>query len=41
MDMDRAGERGLNNTVLRTAENTTPTTFRSFAEESIKPAVTG
>ncbi|MEU0796384.1 NAD(P)H-binding protein [Amycolatopsis sp. NPDC005961] len=39
MDMDRAGERGINNTTPRTAENTTPTTFREFAEETVKPAV--
>lgn len=39
MDMDLAGERGINNTVSRTAANTTPTTFREFAEETVKPAV--
>jgi uncharacterized protein YbjT (DUF2867 family) len=39
MDMDLAGERGINNTTSRTAENTTPTTFRAFAEETVKPAV--
>ena len=37
--MDIAGERGINNAVARTAENTTPTTFRAFAEESVKPVV--
>jgi uncharacterized protein YbjT (DUF2867 family) len=41
MDMDLAGERGINNATPRTAENTTPTTFREFAEETIKPAVAG
>ena len=41
MDMDLAGERGINNTTPRTAENTTPTTFREFAEETVKPAVAG
>ncbi|MEV4567573.1 NAD(P)H-binding protein [Nonomuraea sp. NPDC049419] len=41
MDMDLAGERGINNAVPRTAELTTPTTFRAFAEEVIRPAVTG
>ncbi|KAB8182801.1 NAD(P)H-binding protein [Microbispora catharanthi] len=39
MDMDLAGERGINNATPRTAESTTPTTFREFAEEAIKPAV--
>jgi uncharacterized protein YbjT (DUF2867 family) len=39
MDMDLAGERGINNATPRTAENTTPTTFREFAEETVKPAV--
>ncbi|MBO0804849.1 MAG: NAD(P)H-binding protein [Nocardiopsaceae bacterium] len=41
MDMDLACERGINNGTPRTAANTTPTTFREFAEETIKPAVTG
>jgi uncharacterized protein YbjT (DUF2867 family) len=40
MDMDLAGERGINNAVPRTTANTTPTTFREFAEDTIKPAVT-
>lgn len=39
IDMDVAGERGINNATPRTAENTTPTTFREFAEQFIKPAV--
>jgi uncharacterized protein YbjT (DUF2867 family) len=39
MDMDLAGERGINNATPRTTENTTPTTFREFAEEAVKPAV--
>ncbi|TDP96450.1 hypothetical protein [Labedaea rhizosphaerae] len=39
LDMDLAAERGINNTVPRTTGNTTPTTFREFAEEAIKPAV--
>ncbi|WP_439381268.1 NmrA family NAD(P)-binding protein [Amycolatopsis lexingtonensis] len=38
MDMDVAGERGINNAIPRTAGNTTPTTFRQFAEETVKPA---
>ncbi|TVT60225.1 nucleoside-diphosphate sugar epimerase [Amycolatopsis rhizosphaerae] len=41
IDMDVAGERGINNTTPRTTENTTPTTFRQFARETVKPAVTG
>jgi uncharacterized protein YbjT (DUF2867 family) len=39
VDMDRAGERGINNAIPRTAENTTPTTFRAFAEEAIAPVL--
>ena len=39
MDMDLAGERGITKAVPRTAGNTTPTTFREFAEEAVKPAV--
>jgi uncharacterized protein YbjT (DUF2867 family) len=39
MDMDLAGERGINNATPRTAANTTPTTFREFAVEAVKPAV--
>jgi uncharacterized protein YbjT (DUF2867 family) len=39
MDMDLAGERGINNATRRTAANTTPTTFREFAVEAVKPAV--
>ncbi|GAA5063937.1 uncharacterized protein YbjT (DUF2867 family) [Thermocatellispora tengchongensis] len=39
MDMDLAGERGINNATPRTAAHTTPTTFREFAEETIKPAM--
>lgn len=39
IDMDIAGERGINNGIPRTAANTTPTTFRAFAEEAVKPAV--
>jgi uncharacterized protein YbjT (DUF2867 family) len=41
IDMDVAGERGINNATPRTAENTTPTTFREFAEEIVRPAMTG
>ena len=39
MAMDIAGEQGINNATPRTAENTTPTTFREFVEETVKPAV--
>ncbi|MFJ9153458.1 NAD(P)H-binding protein [Streptomyces sp. NPDC102270] len=39
MDMDLAGERGINNAMPRTAGNTTPTTFREFAAETVKPAL--
>lgn len=39
IDMDVAGERGINHTVARTAESTTRTTFREFAEEGFKAAV--
>lgn len=39
VDMDLAAERGINNATRRTPENTTPTTFRAFAEETVKPAV--
>jgi uncharacterized protein YbjT (DUF2867 family) len=39
MDMDLAGERGINNASPRTDANTTPTTFREFAVEAVKPAV--
>ncbi|WP_290055592.1 hypothetical protein [Amycolatopsis solani] len=40
VDMDLAAERGINNATPRTPENTTPTTFREFAAETVKPAVT-
>ncbi len=38
IDMGAAKENGLDLVVPRTPENTTPTTFRRFAEEVIKPA---
>jgi uncharacterized protein YbjT (DUF2867 family) len=41
IDMDVAGERGINNATPRTAGNTTPTTFREFAVETLKPALAG
>lgn len=39
IDMDIAGERGINNHAARTRENSTRTTFRSFAEDALKPAL--
>jgi uncharacterized protein YbjT (DUF2867 family) len=39
IDMDIAKERGIDLAVTRTAENTTPTTFRQFAEDVLVPAV--
>ncbi len=41
IDMNAAKDNGLDNTVLRTAENSTPTSFRRWAEEVLKPAVQG
>ncbi len=38
-DMAAAKNEGLDKTVLRTAENCTPTTFRQWCEEVLKPAV--
>jgi uncharacterized protein YbjT (DUF2867 family) len=38
MDMQAAKDNGLDNTETRTAENTTPTTFRQWCEEVLKPA---
>ncbi|QKV73538.1 NAD(P)H-binding protein [Amycolatopsis sp. Hca4] len=38
VDMDVAAERGINHGTARTAGNTTPTTFREFAEETLEPA---
>lgn len=39
LDMDLAVEHGLDNGLPRTPENATPTTFRQWAEEVLKPAV--
>jgi uncharacterized protein YbjT (DUF2867 family) len=39
IDMSVAAERGLNNALLRTPENTTPTSFRAFAQETLVPAL--
>jgi uncharacterized protein YbjT (DUF2867 family) len=40
-DMVRAKSDGLDNGETRTAQNTTPTSFRQWCEEVLKPAVTG
>lgn len=39
IDMDVAKESGIDMTVPRTPQNTTPTGFRQFADEVLKPAV--
>lgn len=39
VDMLVAGDNGLNEGVRRTPENTTPTTFRQWCQEVLKPAV--
>ncbi len=38
VDMMAAKDQGLDNAELRTAENTTPTSFRQWCEEVLKPA---
>src|SRR5690348_3321820 len=38
-DMARAKNEGLDNAIQRTPENTTPTTFREWCEQVLKPAV--
>jgi len=40
-DMARAKDLGLDLTVARTAQNATPTTFRQWCEDTLKPAVHG
>ena len=40
-DMMRAKNEGLDNAEPRTPENTTPTSFRQWCEEVLKPAVLG
>src|SRR5258706_375122 len=40
-DMARAKNEGLDNAEPRTPENTTPTSFRQWCEEMLKPAVLG
>lgn len=39
LDMMRAKDNGLDNAEERTPENTTPTSFRQWCEEVLKPAV--
>jgi uncharacterized protein YbjT (DUF2867 family) len=39
IDMDIAKEHGIDNALQRTPENTTPTSFRRWAEEVLKPAL--
>jgi uncharacterized protein YbjT (DUF2867 family) len=39
IDMDIAKEHGLDNALQRTPENTTPTSFRQWAAEVLKPAL--
>ena len=41
VDMMRAKNEGMDNATPRTAANTGPTTFRQWAEEELKPAVSG
>jgi uncharacterized protein YbjT (DUF2867 family) len=41
LNMYRAKNEGLDNLVPRTSENTTPTTFRQWCEEVLKPAFQG
>lgn len=38
VDMHAAKDNGLDSAEPRTAENTTPTTFRQWCEEVLKPA---
>ncbi len=38
VDMALAKDRGLDNAVLRTPQNTTETTFRQWCEDTLKPA---
>jgi uncharacterized protein YbjT (DUF2867 family) len=39
LEMLRAKEAGLDNAVVRTERNSTPTTFRQWCEEVLRPAV--
>jgi hypothetical protein len=38
-DMARAKNEGIDNAVQRTPENSTPTSFRQWSEQVLKPAV--
>ena len=40
IDMDIAGERGINDGIARTPLNTGATTFRRFIDETVRPALT-
>lgn len=40
VDMAVAKDNGLDNVIVRTPENTTPTTFRQWCEDTLKPAFT-
>jgi uncharacterized protein YbjT (DUF2867 family) len=40
-DMAAAKNQGLDNAVMRTPQNSTPTSFRQWCEETLKPAVLG
>ena len=39
LDMYLAKDQGLDNAVERTPENSTPTTFRQWCEDTLKPTV--
>ena len=41
VDMARAKNEGMDNAVVRTPQNTTPTTFREWCEDVLRPAVLG
>jgi hypothetical protein len=41
LDMMRAQDNGLDNLEPRTSENTTPTSFRQWCEDVLRPAVLG
>ncbi len=41
IDMNAAKDNGLDNSVARTPQNSTPTSFRQWAEEVLKPAIQG
>jgi hypothetical protein len=41
IDMARAKDEGLDNAEPRTPESTSPTSFRQWCEEVLKPAILG